>query len=47
MTQELIPASQVRDASDKARIQRILLVTARYFGIDPLPSFTVPQGGRP
>ena len=47
MTNELIPASQVRDASDTARIQRILLVTARYFGIDPLPSLTVAQGGRP
>ena len=34
MTHELIPASPVRDASDKALIQRILLVTARDFGIE-------------
>ncbi len=47
MTQELIPAFLVRDASDTARIQRILLVSARYFGIDPLPSLTLAQGGRP
>lgn len=37
MTQELIPASQVRDASDMARIQQILRVTARYFGIEAFP----------
>ena len=47
MTHELIPVSLVRGAPDTARIQRILLVTARYFGIDPLPSLTVAQGGRP
>ncbi len=47
MTHELIPASQVRDAPDNARIQRILLVTARSFGIDPLPSPDFAQGGRP
>ena len=33
MTHELIPEPQVRDASDSARIQQILRVTARYFGI--------------
>lgn len=38
MADELIRAFSIRGASDAARIRRILLITASYFGIGLLSS---------
>ena len=44
MAHELISASRDKDASDAAaRIRRLLQVTARYLGIDPLPYPKAPR----
>lgn len=47
MNHELISASQARDVSDAARIRRVLLISARYFGVAPLSQPDQVQGSQP